>query len=221
MDIHQTAQTAIDSVSQLSSPVVYCTIVGILLACGMGIPVPEDIVLIASGLLAANGNISFGGALIAGFAGVLAGDSMLFYLGRRFGRRVFQTPGLKRFFTDERLAAAEQRVRKNGPLICFIARFLPGLRSAIFATSGAMGVRFRTFFLLDGLAALLSVPLWVYVGHWVGRSLLDQFDGDFGPALEAAFEQGKKLEKYIWLGVVMLILAYLLVHKVRGKKNDT
>lgn len=200
MDFSRFASDFMDAVSQLPGPVIYCTIVGILLACGMGIPVPEDITLLFAGLLASNEKISLSGAMIAGLAGVLVGDSALFMLGRKFGRRVFSLPGLRRVFTPDRLASAELRIRKHGPFICFVARFLPGVRSAIFAMSGALGVRRSTFLMLDGLAATLSVPLWVYVGYWFG----DNFDDAIGGALAMA----KQLQFYIFSALALLILAY-------------
>jgi membrane protein DedA with SNARE-associated domain len=63
----------------------------------------------------------------------------------------------------------------------FIARFLPGMRTTVYLTAGMTHrVSFLRFLLLDGLAALISVPFWVYLGYfgadnhqwlvkWVGR----------------------------------------------------
>jgi membrane protein DedA with SNARE-associated domain len=201
MDLSQLASDFLEVVSRLPSPVVYCTIVGILLICGLGVPVPEDITLLVAGLLAASGKISLTGGMIAGFVGVLSGDMILFLLGRKLGKRVFSLPGLRRIFTPPRIEAAERRIRANGPFICFIARFLPGLRSAIFATSGALGVRLSTFLLLDGLAALLSVPLWVYVGYWFGTNFED--------ALGGALAKAETLQIYLFSGLGIVILGYV------------
>lgn len=201
MDFSQLASDFMEAVSRLPSPVVYCTIVGILLVCGLGIPVPEDITLLVAGLLAANEKITLIGAMIAGFLGVLSGDMVLFSMGRKYGKRVFQLPGLRRIFTPPRILMAEQKIRSNGPFICFIARFLPGLRSAIFATSGALGVRLSMFVLLDGLAALLSVPLWVYVGYWFGTNFED--------ALSGAMAKAGTLQAYIFSALGLVVVSYV------------
>src|SRR5680860_604710 len=42
--------------SDFSGITAYAAILGILLACGLGVPIPEDITLIAAGILAALGN---------------------------------------------------------------------------------------------------------------------------------------------------------------------
>ena len=123
----------------------YAVILGLLLVCGLGVPLPEDITLIGAGFLAALGSISLPGALAAGFFGVLIGDAMLFTLGRLYGRQVFFLPGFRKIFTPARIALAEKKVLNNSRFICFTARFLPGLRAPIYLTAGVMGVRQATF----------------------------------------------------------------------------
>jgi membrane protein DedA with SNARE-associated domain len=49
----------------------------------------------------------------------------------------------------------------------FVARFLPGLRTPVFFSAGmSHRVSFATWFLMDGFAALISVPIWVYLGYF-------------------------------------------------------
>lgn len=195
------------AVSHLQGAAAYGTIVGILIICGLGIPIPEDITLLSAGLLAAAGRITLLGALVAGFLGVLAGDAFLFFMGRKFGKKVFGLPGFRRIFTAERVAAAEARIRRNGPFICFVARFLPGLRSPVFAMAGALGVKRRVFFMLDGFAALISVPVWVYLGFW------------FGSNLDEALKRAEHIQAYIFSGIVLLVVGYLLFRRWRKKRQ--
>lgn len=163
----------LQTLSQLDGPTAYTAIVGLLLLCGLGVPVPEDITLIGAGILAspAVGSISIWGAIGVGIFGVLAGDTFLYNLGRFYGRKAFRLPLIRNIMTPRRIALAERKIIRNSHFICFTARFLPGLRSAVFLTSGIMGVRPIVFYLLDGFAACISVPLWILVGHWVGENL--------------------------------------------------
>ena len=153
----------------------YSVILGVLFLCGLGLPIPEDITLIAAGFLSSNGNISFEGAMGVGFFGVLVGDTLLYCIGRNFGGRVFKWPGFRRVFTEARILKAETRIRAHGRTICFWARFLPGLRAPIYLTVGVMKVGFWSFFLLDGFAALISVPVWIYLGYLFGNNLDEAF----------------------------------------------
>ena len=53
----------------------------VLLLCGIGLPLPEDIPIIVSGYLVHLGAIDFGFALAVNFAGVLIGDMIIFSIG--------------------------------------------------------------------------------------------------------------------------------------------
>lgn len=181
----------------LSGFQAYSFIFGSLFICGLGLPIPEDIILIAAGYLSGKGQISFTGALLAGFFGVLAGDILLFSIGRKFGPEVFKWPIFKRIFTPKRIQKAQARINKHARLICFIARFTPGLRGPIYLTSGVLKVPFRVFIFQDGLAALLSVPFWVWLGHRFHRNI------------DKAFGHLAEIHVYILIGVI-LIFAYLV-----------
>jgi membrane protein DedA with SNARE-associated domain len=74
----------------------YIAVFGILIACGFGLPVPEDISLVAGGVIAglgyANPHIMF----LVGMAGVLFGDSMVFLVGKKYGLKALQIPFVSR-----------------------------------------------------------------------------------------------------------------------------
>jgi len=186
----------------------YIVIIGVLFVCGLGVPIPEDITLVAAGILAALGKISFGGAIAAGMFGVLVGDSLLFFMGKYHGSKILTLPFFRKVFSEERIAVAKNRILANSKFICFLARFLPGLRSPIFLTAGMMGVSPVTFLALDGFAAIISVPLWVYVGFL------------FGNNLDNALETALKLQKWILLGIVLLVVAYVGMKKFMKKKEQ-
>lgn len=175
----------------------YAAILGVLFACGLGVPIPEDITLVAAGILAALGSISLAGALIAGFIGVMIGDSLLFFLGRKYGMSVLRLPVFRSVFTPKRISLAEKTILKNSRFICFTARFLPGLRAPIFLTAGIMGVRPAIFLGLDGFAALISVPVWVLIGYW------------FGTNLDEVLHYAKQAQVTVVVGVLIIIAGYL------------
>ncbi len=206
MDPLTLIEKLIDQLSGLSSTTVYFTIVSVLFICGLGIPVPEDLTLISAGVLASLETITLPGAIISCFFGVLLGDALLFNLGRRYGKRAFQLPLINRIFTPDRVAAAEDRIKNNSKFICFIARFLPGLRAPVYLTAGVMGVKPTTFYLLDGAAALISVPVWVY-GGWY-----------FGQALEDAMGFAKRMQVFLLVFVGGFMAFYFLL-KWRKKQQ--
>lgn len=208
MEASALANSLISFLSGFDGLTAYTVILGLLLVCGLGVPLPEDITLIGAGFLAAAQSISLPGAVIAGFIGVLAGDTILFFMGRWYGRAVFELPGFRKVFTPERIAMAEKKVLHNSKFICFTARFLPGLRAPIYLTSGIMGVKPSIFLALDGLAALLSVPIWVVGGWWFAVN----FDIDMG------LEYAKKAQFWLVVVVATVIFAYVAWRKIRRRK---
>src|SRR4051812_3465126 len=91
-------------------PILYLMVFGILLACGFGVPIPEDITLIAAGVLAYYEAADVWGMIAVGYAGVMVGDSCMFLLGRRFGMTLTQHPLMARLFPEERLAFVRQTI---------------------------------------------------------------------------------------------------------------
>ena len=171
---------------------IYLVIFVILLLCGFGLPVPEDITLIAGGYLAYLGLVDVHLVLLISFLGVMLGDSTMFMLGHRYGSAFLRHRFLARFITEHKIARARDRMHRYGNKIFFIARFLPGLRTPIFFTGGSLHVRFRFFFFYDFFAALISVPVWVYCAYY------------FGEHIHRVIELGKQAQVVV---IVLLVLA--------------
>ncbi len=183
----------------------------ILLLCGFGLPMPEDVVLVTGGVLAwlasdleevtVGGMIRDRGLLtmiLVGLLGIVAGDAIIFLAGRRFGHRVADVAPLRRIVTPAKLEAVEKQIRRRGNLVVLVARFLPGLRAPTFFTVGHARMPYWEFLLFDGFAALISAPLWVCIGFW------------FGEDLQAAAAWARRFSHYILLGVGILLLGLLL-----------
>jgi len=151
----------------------YGTIFGILVACGMGVPFPEDVSLIFGGYLVFRGSANLPLMVGTGFLGILAGDSIIFWAGRRLGNRARSDHGrlLRRLLTPERRARVEALFARHGEKIVMAARFMPGVRAVTFFTAGSAGMPYARFICFDGLAALASAPAFVFLGFRFGRQL--------------------------------------------------
>ncbi|MDB4961947.1 MAG: yohD [Myxococcales bacterium] len=133
---------------------------------GLGIPVPEDIAVLSAGVLVHRGAVSWEVALGVVLAGVLVGDSMLFFLARRLGARAFERPLFRRLLPVERRARLNDLYARYGGRLVFLARHVAGLRGAVFAMAGINGMAPRRFLLWDALAACISVPLTMALGYF-------------------------------------------------------
>lgn len=140
------------------------------MACGFGLPLPEDIILFALGYLSFTGSVDLTASIFVALAGVLVGDSTIYFIGRLFGERVLKIPLFRRVLTAERLDSVRDTFHANGSVYLFFARFTPGLRAVTFWSAGLFKIPFRTFFLLDGTAAIISVPALTYLAYALGSA---------------------------------------------------
>ena len=149
----------------------YAAVFLLLLGGGLGLPFPEEVTQLTAGFLAHQGTFDFWPALAVSWTGILAGDYLLFRLGRRHGVRVLASRRLQRVFTPERRRWVERHFANHDFLTIVVARHASGLRLPVFATAGAMGVPTSTFLLADGLSALVSVPIVVSLGYLFASQL--------------------------------------------------
>ncbi len=161
----------LDHLHSLSPHAVYATVTGVLLLCGLGLPVPEDVALISAGYVAHLGVVSVHKVFVASLVAVLAGDTLAFCLGRLFGRRILQASLPRRIFPPRKQLRVRAYFRKYGSKVIFIGRFLPGLRFSIFFSAGTLHVRTAVFLVYDSLAALVSVPVLVYLAWGFGEDI--------------------------------------------------
>jgi membrane protein DedA with SNARE-associated domain len=184
----------------------------VLLLCGLGLPLPEDVVLISAGALGEIDGRSWLEVSAVMYAGVMLGDSMLFFAGRFFGGRLRSAVWFQRAFSPKKQTKVEDLFERYQSWVLFVGRFLPGLRAPIFFTAGSTRVKFWKFFFFDGLAALISVPFFVWLGHW----LWEKFKDDL-VALEEALARTQTFTM-ITVTVIFLLVVAVGVKKFRQLK---
>jgi membrane protein DedA with SNARE-associated domain len=139
----------------------------VLITCGLGVPLPEDVPLITGGwLVGRDGSLSL--MIATGLCGILIGDSIIFRAGQVFGVRLLDTR-LGRHIPGERVQRTIHAFEKHGAKFIIAARFVPGLRAVTYFVAGLTGVPYWKFITFDGLAACVSAPAWVYLGWWARK----------------------------------------------------
>lgn len=195
-----------------SGGLAYALVFGILLLCGLGLPIPEDVSLILGGFLVFEGKATLPLMLITGYVGIIVGDSIVFYIGRKFGLKIVTSGGFfARLFTAEKRQRVEGLFAKHGEKIVMIARFLPGVRAVTYFTAGSVRMRYTHFIFFDSMAALLSAPVFIVLG-W-----------KFGGELEQLIHAVRNGQIRVLIGLGVAVTAYLVVTRLwkqwRAKKN--
>ena len=139
----------------------YLGITVAIILTGMGLPVPEEILVIAAGIASNSGALEPWGALAACLVGAVAGDCVSYTIGYYFGRALLRDRHLfSRLLTVEREQKVEKLFQQHGLKAFLLARFLVGLRSPIYMTAGILRISFRWFLLVDAISAALVVSLF-------------------------------------------------------------
>lgn len=180
----------------------------------IGLPLPEEVTLVSVGVLAFMGSNPhhfpppFEGApvvnmhtaaVVAAFA-VFCSDFVIYMIGRRWGRRVLQTPFMQKIISPEMMGRVETWTKKYGDFACGIFRFTPGIRFPGHLACGMMHFPIWKFILIDGIAVLVSVPTQIYLLAIYGEPIirrLHQF-------------------KIVLFSAIGLILIAIIARKVRG-----
>lgn len=203
---------------------VYFFVFGMMVASGFGLPIPEEVQIISVGVLAYMGAHPelfpppyVGAPVINGyeaaaivFAAVVFSDNLVFWIGRTFGRKMMNTNRLKGFFEKPMMTKVQHFASKYGVYAAFIFRFTPGLRFPAHIFLGMSRFSATSFFLVDGFAALLSVPTQVLLVYHFGE-----------PILATLY----KLKTYVGIALAIALLYYvghrlfLRCRKVRTTKG--
>lgn len=149
----------------------YAGIFFVLLLCGLGLPIPEDIPIILSGYFAHLGTINIWAALAVDMTGILIGDLTIYSFGYWMGPRALRHPLLRRFISSNRMQKVEDFFSRHGKKAVFFGRFVAGLRAPLFLAAGITRLPVRTFIIMDASAAAISVPLLLFLSYTFGEKI--------------------------------------------------
>ena len=134
------------------------------------LPLPEELALLGAGYLAHNGALPLWAAWIASWAGIVAGDTSSYLLGRSFLPALLRSRIGRRFVSPDLREWAEGLVSRHGFRAILLGRFLVALRGPVYLAIGAAKYPLAKFELINGAVGLLEVAILVGLGYVFGRS---------------------------------------------------
>ena len=150
----------------------YVGIILVLVLTGSGLPLPEEVPIVAAGYGASIGTLNPWGAFLACLVGALAGDAVLYTIGYYFGHSlIIRHPWFARLLHAEREAKIEQMIRKHGLKVFFLARFMVGIRAPVYLAAGVLRMPFKLFLLIDAVCASSVVGLFFGLSYAYGEHL--------------------------------------------------
>lgn len=189
-------------------------IFGLLFACGLGMPLPEDIPLLIGGFFAGKGTLDLVVVSTLAWCGIIGGDCVLYSIAKRYGLNITKVPFIGTHVTRERILKAEKLFEKYGVWIVAIGRLFAGIRGAMVIAAGTVRYNFVKFVIADGLAALVSGGMFVAVGYWAGKKFGNK-------SISEIRQEIKPYEHWIILGIAVAALLAVAYAWYRSRRHRT
>jgi membrane-associated protein len=195
-----------DLLAAMATPAwAYLALFGFLTVDAMIPVVPIQAIMITSGALTVYGGLDLPLVIAVGALGMFTGDTIAFILGRtaghsdnhwlssrlavlrtRFGPKSddHEPPGESK--TRRAAERFTRGLRKPGPLVLLLCRFVPGGRMAAGYHAGRSGYPIKLFIAYDGGAALAWATYGGLVGHIGGTAVTQSAWRLFAVAATAA-----------------------------------
>ena len=135
----------------------------------LGLFIPGSTLIVGASILVPSGALSLGPLLAVATVGSVAGDTVSFMLGRRYGRKVLSFGALAH--RPELADRAERFFRRHGGKSILFGRFTPPIRGIVPAVAGISRVDWGRFLAAAALAAVAWATAHVLPGALIGASL--------------------------------------------------
>lgn len=129
---------------------------------------PGDSLLFLSGTLSSIGFLNVYATFLTFCAAVLVGDTINYYLGKFFGKRILHKES-PRFFKKDYVLKAHNFYEKHGKLAIIMGRFIPVVRSFVSFVAGIGAMEFSKFILYASIGGLLRVIVLLFAGFFFGN----------------------------------------------------
>ena len=161
----------------------------------IGFFLPGDSLLIIAGVLAAAGALKISILIPLIFIAAVAGDQIGYFLGNKFGRKLFKR------FKKEHIEKSEEFFAQHGKRTIILARFVPVVRAFVPVIAGISNMPYRTYLTYD----LIGGVVW-----GIGITLVGYGLGNI-----------PNVDKYLHLVIGVIILGSLIpvLNHLRPKKT--
>jgi membrane-associated protein len=164
---------------------------------------PGDSLLFTAGLFARTGYLNMAYLLTLLFIAAVLGDNVNYWIGRKFGIKIFDIklkgrPIVKKEYLDKTQLFFE----KHGTKAIIMARFVPFVRTFAPFAAGIGKMDYKKFFSFDLLGGALWIGGLTTAGYLLGE-----------------VEFIRKNIDLVCLGIILLSVLPILISALKGRKN--
>jgi membrane protein DedA with SNARE-associated domain len=137
----------------------------------LGIPVPEETVMLVAGFVAGDGTLDLRIVYLVCVMSAVTGDCCGFFVGRHGGQRIIARLTARFTTMRRRYERLQTFFHIHGSKAVFMARFIAGVRFMAGPMAGAAGMPFFRFLGWNVLGAIVWCTTMVTIGYLVGDEL--------------------------------------------------
>jgi len=138
-----------------------------LLAVGIvGLPIPDETLLVFAGMLMAKGEMSIVFTILSAIVGSIFGITISFVIGSKLGRPVIIRYGKVIGISDKKLDLAHDWFEKRGKWLLTVGYFIPGVRHLVGIVAGISKLEYRVFALFAYAGAIIWSSCFLTVGYF-------------------------------------------------------
>ncbi len=166
------AEQVIDTLTGLPPATVYLLIAVLCWAEAaffLGFVTPGEIAVATGGILASLGHVSFTWLVVVAVAGTIAGNSTGYWLGRRWGMGILESPRLQSLL-GRPIGSAQAFMRERGEWAIVLGRLTTPTRIVVPFLAGASNLPYRRFLAFDLPATVVWALAWTALGYFLGES---------------------------------------------------
>ena len=148
----------------------YAAIFSLLVLGIVGLPVPDEWLLVFSGYLIYAGRLSASGVLAAALLGSICGITCSYFIGRKIGLPLLHSRvGRYVHITDAKIRTVHDWFDRIGHWALFVGYYIPGVRHFTALVAGTSALEFRSFALYAYSGAAVWVGTFVFIGYHFGE----------------------------------------------------
>ena len=172
----------------------------------VGLPVPDETLLVFCGYLISTHRLHPAGTYIAAAGGSLCGMTISYWLGRTLGIGAVHKFGKYLHINDRKLEMVHKWFDRSGHWLLFVGYYIAGVRHFTAIIAGASGLEFGSFALYAFSGGLVWVAAFLTLGYVIGENWHQ---------IAETVHQGMH-----WLGYALaaLVLTYLSVQWIRRRR---
>jgi len=143
----------------------------LLLALGVvGLPIPDETLLVFTGYLIGRGTLHPVGAFAAAVGGAWTGISGSYLLGRTLGVGAVHRYGKYVHFTEARLATVHRWFDRIGHWMLFVGYYIAGVRHFTAVVAGMSRLGYPTFIAYAWSGGAVWVATFLTLGYFLGEN---------------------------------------------------